>query len=105
MTQILVNLIVNAIDAMPLGGKLLIKTLTDKENVILTVEDNGVGMSEDVIKHIYLPFFTTKDIGQGTGLGMSVVHGIVTAHRGTISLQSAVGKGTRFIVSFPKLKK
>ncbi len=105
ITQILVNLIVNAIDAMPGGGTINIKTNYEKGNLILSVEDSGAGMSEDVRKQIYLPFFTTKDVGQGTGLGLSVVHGIVEAHRGTISVQSEIGKGSKFFVTFPVKKK
>ncbi len=105
IVQILVNLIVNAIDAMPGGGTLNIKTSHEKGNLILSVEDSGAGMSDDVKKQIYLPFFTTKEVGQGTGLGLSVVHGIVESHRGTISVHSEQGKGSKFTVIFPVKKK
>jgi signal transduction histidine kinase len=101
MNQVLINLVVNAIQAMPDGGNLIVKTTFVDNSICLSVEDSGVGISEEVQKKIFLPFFTTKDITQGTGLGLSVVHGIVTSHKGTISLQSEVGKGTRFEVRFP----
>jgi len=65
------------------------------------VEDTGIGMSEEVLKKIFIPFFTTKDIDEGTGLGLSVVHGIVTSHGGSIDVQSTVGSGTRFAIHLP----
>jgi len=102
LTQVLVNIVVNAIQAMPNGGKLTIKTNAFDKGVSLIVEDTGVGMSENVMKQIFLPFFTTKDIGQGTGLGLAVVHGIVTSHGGSINVESKVGHGTRFEVQLPK---
>ena len=73
-----------------------------KDNsVYLIVEDTGVGMSVQVQKKIFLPFFTTKDVNEGTGLGLAVVHGIITAHKGEISLISREGEGTKFIVQLP----
>lgn len=99
--QVLVNLAVNAIQAMPQGGRLIIRTRSEAENVYLTVEDTGIGMTPEVQKHLFIPFFTTKDIGQGTGLGLAVVHGIVSAHGGTISVRSEVGKGSTFEVRLP----
>lgn len=101
LTQVLVNLSVNAIQAMPEGGRLVIRTRKDPGQVLLLVEDTGVGMSEEVKGKLYLPFFTTKEIGQGTGLGLPVVHGIVTAHGGTIRVDSEPGKGARFEVRLP----
>jgi len=101
MTQVLVNIIVNAIQAMPDGGQLTIQTKATHEFVSLIVEDTGIGMEEKVVKQIFLPFFTTKGIGKGTGLGMSVVHGIVTSHRGTIHVDSQVGLGSRFEIQLP----
>ncbi|MDH5187006.1 MAG: HAMP domain-containing histidine kinase, partial [candidate division WOR-3 bacterium] len=65
------------------------------------VEDTGIGMSEDILKQIFIPFFTTKGVGEGTGLGLPVVHGIVTAHGGTISVESVVNQGSRFEVKLP----
>jgi two-component system NtrC family sensor kinase len=101
LTQVLVNLIVNAIQAMPEGGSLTVQTLTGKGYVSLIVEDTGVGMSEEVMKNIFMPFFTTKEVDLGTGLGLSVVHGIVTSHGGSIKVDSKVGRGTRFEVKIP----
>jgi signal transduction histidine kinase len=99
--QVLVNLMVNAAQAMPDGGDLTLVTRVEGDGVFLTVEDTGVGMPEDVLKQIFVPFFTTKDVGQGTGLGLSVVHGIVTAHGGSISVTSKPGMGSRFEVRLP----
>jgi two-component system NtrC family sensor kinase len=99
--QVLVNLVVNAIQAMPEGGKLIIRTGPRDGYVSLVVEDTGVGMSKDVLEQIFIPFFTTKDVGQGTGLGLPVVHGIVTSHGGTVAVRSEVGRGSRFEVTLP----
>jgi signal transduction histidine kinase len=101
MTQVLVNIAVNAIQAMPNGGKLTIQTKSSDKFVSLIVKDTGVGMGEDVMKQMFLPFFTTKDIGKGTGLGLSVVHGIVTSHGGSIKVDSKVGQGTTFEIQLP----
>jgi two-component system NtrC family sensor kinase len=99
--QALINLIINAIHAMPGGGTLKIETRGGKRNVTLVVEDNGTGMREDVISKVFLPFFTTKDVDQGTGLGLSVVHGIVTSHGGTITVDSEEGRGATFEIVLP----
>jgi len=99
--QILVNLVVNAIQAMPKGGCLTISTRSGNGSVCLAVEDTGMGMSPEVQKQVFLPFFTTKDVGQGTGLGLAVVHGIVTAHKGSIKVKSELGKGSIFEVYLP----
>lgn len=102
LQQVLVNLVVNALQAMPEGGTLTIATCGDEQSAALVVEDTGVGMSEEIREQIFDPFFTTKDVGQGTGLGLSVVHGIVTSHGGTIECQGKLGCGTRFEVRFPR---
>ncbi|MEP0848478.1 MAG: hypothetical protein HRF50_16855 [Phycisphaerae bacterium] len=102
MQQVLVNLIVNAIQAMPGGGRLTVRTVADSDHVTLTVEDTGHGMSAEVARHVFDPFFTTKDVGEGTGLGLSVVHGIVTSHGGSIRVESAPGCGARFYVRLPR---
>jgi signal transduction histidine kinase len=99
--QVLVNLVVNAVQAMPEGGTLTIRTEIRYGALRLQVEDTGIGMDEDIIKKIFEPFFTTKGAHEGTGLGLAVAHGIVTAHGGTIDLESERGKGTRFDVCFP----
>jgi two-component system NtrC family sensor kinase len=99
--QVLVNLVVNALQAMPEGGRLIIRTLACNSHVSLVVEDTGLGMSKEVMQQIFIPFFTTKDIGEGTGLGLPVVHGIVTAHGGSIKVESEVGRGSRFEILLP----
>jgi len=103
--QVLLNLVYNAMHAMPDGGKLTISTFSSEPDVILAVEDTGIGIGEDTQKKLFLPFFTTKPTGQGTGLGLSVVHGIVAAHGGSITVNSKLGEGSRFEVRIPILKK
>ncbi|MEO0085625.1 MAG: ATP-binding protein [candidate division WOR-3 bacterium] len=99
--QVLVNLVVNAIQAMPGGGRLVVRTEPGEDAVVLSVEDTGRGMTPDVLSRIFVPFFTTKPVGEGTGLGLSVVHGIVEGHGGTVEVESEPGKGTRFRVVLP----
>ncbi len=99
--QVLINLVVNAVQAMPQGGALTIRTEHRDGHVALVVEDTGVGMSADILRKIFVPFFTTKDLHEGTGLGLSVVHGIVSSHGGTIKVASKPGAGSRFEVELP----
>ena len=101
MSQVLVNLTTNAIHAMATGGQLTIITKKKKGGVSLFVRDTGHGMSNEIKKKIFEPFFTTKPVGQGTGLGLSVVQGIVTAHQGKIAVTSAPGKGSQFELILP----
>jgi len=101
LLQVLTNLVVNSVQAMPKGGHLTVSTSCADGHVLLTVEDTGTGMSDEVTKKIFNPFFTTKDVDQGTGLGLSVVHGIVTSHRGTIEVESELGQGTKFVIRLP----
>lgn len=100
--QVIYNLIVNALQAMPEGGTLTLQTSFDASSVQLRVDDTGIGMSNQVKESIFLPFFTTKDVDQGTGLGLSVVHGIVSSHGGEIHVESEKGIGSRFYVTFPR---
>jgi signal transduction histidine kinase len=99
--QVIINLVVNAIQAMPEGGKLKIKTYPVDRYVIIIVDDTGIGISKENQSQIFIPFFTTKDVDEGTGLGLSVVHGIVLSHKGSIQVESELGKGTHFEVNFP----
>ncbi|MFH0925032.1 MAG: PAS domain S-box protein [bacterium] len=114
--QSIMNLAINARDAMPHGGKLTIltrnMTLIDKRCectkeirsgrfVYLAIKDTGIGIEKDIIPHIFEPFFTTKKVGRGTGLGLSVVYGIVNQHGGCLDIESEVGKGTRFDIYLP----
>jgi signal transduction histidine kinase len=101
ISQILVNLITNAIHAMPKGGKITVATKGKNEHVSLIVSDTGSGMSNEVKKKIFEPFYTTKPVGQGTGLGLSVVHGIVEEHNGRILVHSSPGKGAKFEIVLP----
>jgi len=101
LNQLLVNLVVNALQSMPGAGKITVQTRFCDHNVHLIVEDTGTGMSNDVLDKIFVPFFTTKDVGHGTGLGLPVVYGIVTAHGGTINVNSKPGCGSRFEIQLP----
>jgi signal transduction histidine kinase len=101
LTQVLVNLIVNAVQAMPGGGRLTVETGAGEGHICLVVQDTGAGMSDEVTKKIFIPFFTTKEVSQGTGLGLSVVHGIVSSHGGSIKVESEVDRGARFEVRLP----
>jgi signal transduction histidine kinase len=96
--QVVVNLVVNALQAMADGGTLTIETHASNGNARLIVRDTGTGMTEAVKRNIFTPFFTTKDVNEGTGLGLAVVHGIVAAHGGTIDVSSEPGRGARFTV-------
>ena len=114
--QVIMNLSLNARDAMPDGGRLVFETcntsldrvfaqehpgVLEGDHVRLSVIDTGVGMDAETLTHIYDPFFTTKEIGRGTGLGLAVVYGIVANHHGHISCSSELGKGTRFDIFLP----
>jgi two-component system cell cycle sensor histidine kinase/response regulator CckA len=111
LEQVLINLCVNARDAMPEGGTLKIElhplapgdpnSLPGLAAVMLSVSDTGTGMDSEVLKRIFEPFFTTKEIGKGTGLGLSMVYGIVTQNGGQISVESSVGRGSKFTIVFP----
>jgi signal transduction histidine kinase len=100
--QILLNLAVNARDAMPDGGTLTIETRrVDAGHVQLSVNDTGAGMSAEIVSHVFEPFFTTKPVGQGTGLGLATVYGIVTDAGGTVTVDSEEGVGTTVRVCLP----
>jgi PAS domain S-box-containing protein len=101
LEQVVMNLAVNARDAMRGGGTLTIVVRSDGESAILSVTDDGFGMDAATIARIYEPFFTTKPVGEGTGLGLSTVHGIVGQSGGTIEVESAPGEGTRFTIRLP----
>jgi len=102
--QLLMNLAVNARDAMPSGGSLRIRTAIEAATVHVSVHDTGLGMPESVQLRAFEPFFTTKDAGKGTGLGLSTCLAIVRSAGGTITIESAVGQGTAFHVALPRAK-
>ena len=101
MRQVITNLVVNAMQSMPDGGNLTITTMGIKNRISMIIEDTGEGMSKKVLKQIFVPFFTTKEVGHGTGLGLPVVHGIITSHGGSINVESNPDKGSRFEVILP----
>jgi signal transduction histidine kinase len=120
MHQVISNLCMNAIHAMETQAEAKLKVslslfiqdgsmeqyfLEIGEYICLEVEDNGPGMSAEIKAKIFEPFFTTKKNGKGTGLGLSVVHGVVKKHHGEILVESELGKGTRFVLYFPKLER
>jgi signal transduction histidine kinase len=110
ITQVLTNLINNAVEAMPDGGKISITTRGDTDNISVSVEDNGTGIPQDIIKKIFEPLFTTKQIGKGTGLGLAVTYGIVKVHHGQIDVKSNADEkkgptGTIFTVTLPRKNK
>jgi len=101
--QVFFNLVLNARDAMPSGGWLTLVTYADADTVVVEVKDTGHGIRREHIRRIYDPFFTTKGIGRGTGLGLSVSYGIVQEHGGAIFVESTPGQGTTFQVALPAL--
>jgi two-component system NtrC family sensor kinase len=101
LQQVLLNLCLNAKDAMPKGGWLSILTRAESHRVVVEVSDTGSGIPNEYLARIYDPFFTTKTMGEGTGLGLSITYGIVREHDGTIDCESSVERGTRFIIGLP----
>ena len=115
LEQIIMNLAVNARDAMPDGGKLIFKTenvivdesfsgITPGEYILFAVSDTGHGIDKRLLEHIFEPFYSTKQKGQGTGLGLAMVYSIVTSHNGHITCGSELGQGTTFKIYFPAIK-
>jgi signal transduction histidine kinase len=99
MKRVFVNLIRNAVDAMPKGGTLTIKSARKSGNVIFTVSDTGMGMTKEVLEKLWTPLFTTK--AKGMGFGLAICKRFVEAHGGTIAVESAPGKGATFTVTLP----
>ncbi|HVY62636.1 MAG TPA: ATP-binding protein, partial [Planctomycetota bacterium] len=114
MQHVFTNVLVNAIQAMPRGGTIRIGARAERarppdppgapeaEHVVVTIEDEGPGIAPEHLDRIFEPFFTTKDVGQGTGLGLSVSHGIAREHGGWIAAASRPGAGSRFSIYVPK---
>lgn len=104
LSQVFMNLFTNARDAMPNGGKLVIHGKKTKDKVNITISDTGHGMDDETIDKIFDPFFTLKDVGKGSGLGLSTTLGIVEQHKGNISVSSIPTKGTEFRIRFPLVR-
>lgn len=104
LEQVVINLAVNARDAMPQGGRLCLQTRREGSRAILQVSDTGTGIAEDILDRIFEPFFTTKEFGQGTGLGLASVHGIVSQSGGTVRAGNTPEGGARLVVSLPRVE-
>ena len=100
LREVFTNLVLNAVDAMPWGGHLSVRSESDGSDVRVWLSDDGVGMDRETCEKVFDPFFTTKQV-KGTGLGLSVAYGIVTRHRGSIEVHSTPGRGTEFLMRFP----
>lgn len=103
LTQIIFNLIINAIYFSPKNGLVTIEAFQSKKDIFLKISDEGMGLSEEAQEKVFQPFFTTKPTGDGSGLGLSVVHGIVASHNGSIKAENNKVKGATFTVKLPKL--
>jgi CheY-like chemotaxis protein/anti-sigma regulatory factor (Ser/Thr protein kinase) len=101
LREAVTNLVLNAVDALPSGGSIDIEALEVGDRAVLRVSDTGTGMTEEVKQRIFDPFFTTKPFGQGTGLGLALVYGIVERHQGEIRVVSQPGEGTTFEIDLP----
>jgi len=101
LREVLTNLIFNAVDAMPRGGKISIRTYCDGDRVVLELSDTGVGMSEEIRRRCFEPFFTTKGT-HGSGLGLSMVHGILQRHQAAVEINSEIDKGSTFTIRFAR---
>lgn len=101
LQQVVVNIVLNAVDAMPDGGRLVVASSHVNRHIQVTFEDTGIGIAPEQIDKIFLPFFTTKEVGKGTGLGLSISYGIVKDHGGDIQVTSQVGRGSTFSLTLP----
>ncbi len=101
LTQVFTNILVNAAQAIDKDGRIKISSRYDEKNIIVSIQDNGSGIAEENLARIFEPFFTTKEVGKGTGLGMSISYEIIKKHGGEIQVQTEVGEGTCFTLTFP----
>ena len=101
LNQVFMNVLSNAIDALPDKGSITISTSKSNESVRISIKDTGKGIPVDIQSRIFEPFFTTKEVGQGTGLGLSICHSIIEKHNGSIKVNSEVGKGSEFVIVLP----
>ena len=103
LVQVLVNLLVNAGQAMQSGGSVRLSTRREEDGVRVEIHDTGVGMAPETLRSLFQPFFTTKAPGTGMGLGLAVAHGIITGQGGRIEVQSELGKGSCFTLYLPRV--
>jgi signal transduction histidine kinase len=101
LQQVFINIILNALDAMPAGGELRVRLSLENEAAVVRISDTGTGIKPEHRSRIFDPFFTTKGVGKGTGLGLSISYAIVKEHDGRIDVQSEVGRGSTFIITLP----
>jgi len=101
LSQVFMNLLVNASQAIEDNGEIGIRTYTEEDRVFIKISDTGKGMSKELMNRIFEPFYTTKPVGKGTGLGLSVSYGIIEKHQGSLKVESEEGKGTTFTVEIP----
>jgi signal transduction histidine kinase len=104
LSEVLINMIINAIDALPCGGKIILRSWEKDGSVYISVEDTGVGISEEDKRRVFDPFFTTKGV-KGVGLGLSVAYGIITRYGGEISVESQLNQGSTFVTKLPLHKR
>ncbi len=102
LQQVFINIILNALDAMPGGGRLRVELSETPTEAVVAISDTGTGIKEQHLPRIFDPFYTTKGVGKGTGLGLSISYAIINEHEGRIDVQSEVGKGTKFTIFLPK---
>ena len=101
LSQVFLNLVMNSCHAMPEGGTLRVILRNSKNQIHLTISDTGCGIPKEDLSRLFDPFFTTKPVGEGTGLGLTVAHGIIQEHDGVIQVESEPGKGTTFHIFLP----
>jgi signal transduction histidine kinase len=101
LSQVFVNLLNNARDAMQSGGSLTVQYFCEGKEIVIRFKDTGHGIKAEDLKHIFTPFFTTKETGQGTGLGLSISYGIIQEHGGSLEVDSREGAGTTFTIRLP----
>jgi two-component system NtrC family sensor kinase len=99
--QAVMSLLINAIEAMPSGGKIAVKLSAEGNNAVIRIADEGYGISEKDLPHIFEPFYSTKEAGKGTGLGLAVVYGIINHHGGNVEVESTSEGGTTFKITLP----
>jgi two-component system NtrC family sensor kinase len=101
LQQVFLNIFLNAIQSMPDGGELKVRSYVENSAIKIDIIDTGVGISPENKEKIFVPFFTTKPVGEGTGLGLSVSYGIIRQHHGEISIESELGHGSKFSIILP----